>query len=518
VSSLYQGLAERLPDAQLIETHISSVLLAGDRAYKIKKPLNLGFLDFSTLALRRHFCEEEIRLNGRLEPDIYLDVVPITGDLTSPALDGPGDVIEYAVQMRRFAQDGLLSEHPQRLTPPLLQQIARRLAVFHDAVARCGDDQPYGSPERVLRPMLENFKQIRALQKAPEVMARLDYLEAWTRSRFQALESCIAGRRQEGHVRECHGDLHLGNMAAEGGRLIIFDGIEFNPNLRWIDTISELAFLLMDLDEKGHSAAGWRLLDDYLQITGDYPGLRLLRFYQCYRAMVRAKVEAIRLQQEGSGSGPGSQFSAYLRQAEADTRPPHPGLLITHGFSGSGKSTVSQQLLMDLPAIRLRSDVERKRLAGMQARQQSGAAAGAGIYSAEFSRLTYARLRDLAEVLLQAGFTVIVDATFLNTDQRLPFRQLAEQLGAPFLILDLQVPEAELRRRVALRTHQGSDVSEADLKILERQLAAAVPLAEEERRAVWAITPSRPLDSAALREFLDGKKGVRPHFPYDMEE
>ena len=506
LTGLIRLLESRGEAVTRIETHISSVLLCGNRAYKIKKPLDLGFLDFSTLARRRFCCEEEVRLNRRLAPDIYLGVVAVTGTPEHPQLGGEGKPIEYAVEMRRFSQAGLLSDASEALTPELADAIADRLAAFHAGIERAGPDQPYGDPQRVLFPMTQNFDQIRDLTGGAAARP-LQQLEAWTRQQYQALESTLRRRKAEGFIRECHGDLHLGNIAVDEGTLIIFDGIEFNPDLRWIDTMNELAFLLMDLDGRGHPGLAQRVLNRYLEQSGDYAGVALIRFYQVYRAMVRAKVAAIRLRQPGLDAAAGAaleqEFSGYLEQAAGYTRPRPQALLLTHGPSGSGKSTVTGALLERLPGvIRLRSDVERKRLAGMTAAAASGSGLESGIYTPAFSRRTYRRLLDLSAALLEAGFSPLVDATFLKQAQRRPFLDLAEQRGVPWLILDFQVPLAELRRRVSGRKARGGDVSEADLAVLERQIEGSEPLDDREQARVLTWTPEQPVAAERVRECL----------------
>ena len=380
VANLKRVLQARESDVELIETHISSVLLAGGFAYKIKKPLDLGFLDFSTPERRALMCREEVRLNSRLAPDIYLDVVAITGSEEDPRLGGPGEVIEYAVRMRRFPQAGLLSTHPERLTPQVVDELVRRLVEFHGQIARVPVDQPYGNPSEVLYPMRQNFEQIRALPGTEVYADRLNVLEEWTQKTFERLRARLEQRKAEGFIRECHGDLHLGNIALEDGRLIIFDGIEFNPSLRWIDVMSELAFLLMDMEEKGCLTQARRLLNGYLESSGDYQGMALLRFYQVYRAMVRAKVSAIRAGQPGMAGEERAkiegEISAYLDQALAYTRIISPALLITLGLSGSGKSTLAGGLVESLAALRLRADLERKRMLGLQPEARTGSRAG----------------------------------------------------------------------------------------------------------------------------------------------
>lgn len=494
---LIQGLRQPAcwPDGigpdRVIETHISTVLLVGEYAYKIKKPLDLGFLDFSTLARRREFCEEEIRLNRRLAPDIYLEVVPFSGTPEAPQPFGKGEAIEYAVRMRRFSQDGLLSEHLEQVTPTLVDRLAERLAAFHAAIKAADGATDFGSPDRVRSPMRENFTQIRALIQDQVVLRQLDQLADWTERQATELEPLLHERKIGGFIRECHGDLHLGNIALEDGELLIFDGIEFNPGLRWIDVISELAFLLMDLDEKGLETLTQRLLNHYLELSGDYTGLPLLRFYQVYRAMVRAKVTAIRLSQGDVAATERTRLEAelgrYLSLAMRYTEPRPGGLIITHGLSGSGKSTGAQACTEQLPAVRIRADVERRRLAGIGTSAASGSALNEGIYTKDFSMRAYERLSQLAGSVVKAGQVAIVDATFLRREDRERFRLQAAALGVPFLILDFRLPEALLRQRIQRRQQQGGDPSEATLAVLEQQLATADPLSVRELKSVVAV-------------------------------
>jgi hypothetical protein len=467
-----------------IETHISHVFLAGDYAYKLKKPVNLGFLDFSTPERRHFFCQEELRLNARLAPHLYLEVVPVTGSLEAPRLGGTGEALEYAVKMRRFDQAGLLSTRP--LGGDLPERIAERVAAFHASIPAVGADQPFGSPEAVLVPMLANFEAIRSRVRDEAILGRLAGLENWTRSRHAQLTPVLSRRRGEGFVRECHGDMHRGNIALDGGEILIFDGIEFNPGLRWIDTQSELAFLLMDLEEAGELGAARRLLNRYLEQTGDYAGLRVLDFYQVYRALVRAKVLAIRLSQpdltpeevENDRRG----LADYLTLAEGYTQPRHPCLCLAHGVSGSGKSRLALGLRARLPLIHLRSDIERKRLFGLAegARTHPGAVSG-GIYGPEAGGRAYGRLLDLAGTLLDAGYSPLVDATFLTQAQRAPFLDLASARGLPCRVLACDAPVEVLRERVLRRAEEGADPSEAGVEVLEAQLAGREPLNSAER-------------------------------------
>ena len=481
---------------QRIDTHISTVVLAGKDAYKVKKPVNLGFLDYSTLEKRRRACEEEVRLNRRLAPQVYLRALAITGTETAPRPGGDGTAIDWAVHMHRFDPDAILSNHVEKLDRGLVEKLAWRIARFHSDAAPCPEKFHYGTPEAIIGPVAQNFSQIRAHRGGDRRF--LDRLAVWSRARQRDLREVQYQRRAGGYVRECHGDLHLGNIALIGGEPVVFDGIEFSAELRWIDTMSDLAFLTMDLTRVGRADLARWLLDGYLQLTGDYAGLRVLRFYQVYRAMVRAKVAAIRITQ--SDLAPAwrereiAEFCRYMRLAEAFTHPSPRAVVITQGVSGAGKSTMTGKLLDHIPAVRLRSDVERKRLAGISPRSDIVTGFDAGIYSADMTERTYVRLEVLAQEIVEAGFVAIVDATFLKREHRGRFSGLAERLDVPFVILDCEAPEPLLRQRVAERLARHDDASDADLEVLDAQLKAREPLSYFELAASIRVSPDLPLE------------------------
>lgn len=484
---------------ELHETHISWVLLAGDYAYKIKKPVDFGFLDFSTLARREHSCREELRLNRRLAPDLYLDVLPIAGSPAAPRMGGAGPVLEYAVQMHRFGQDALYDHLADagRLDAALLDPLADVLAKFHGAVARSGPDGRLGAPECVHAYARQNFEQIRPRLEVADDLDRLAVLEDWTERAGARLAPRMTQRQAEGAVRECHGDLHLGNIVLWRGRPTPFDCIEFNPELRWIDVISELAFLLMDLEVRGLAGPAWGLLNRYLQRTGDYGGVALLDYYRVYRALVRAKIACL--------SAAPAVYRRYLDYALSVIRPRAPLLAITHGVSGSGKSHLAARLAGPLTAIWLRSDVERKRLAGLPAEATSGSAWGEGLYTQDSSARTYRRLLELAAMVLAAGHSVLVDATFLRRADRAAQHDLARRSGAGFLILSLQAPPSLLRQRVQERQRGGGDASEADLAVLQRQWAIREPLDAAEMDCTLHIDPGQALDAAAIARAIGSR-------------
>ena len=444
----------------LLETHISWLLLVDGFAYKLKKPIVLSFLDYGSAARRHFFCDEELRLNRRFSPALYLDVVPVRQSG------------EWAVMMRRFDEAGRLDHLCRRgeLTLAHVAELARVIVEFHQNAACAPLNSRFAAPALVFCAALANFAE---LQRYPGPDAdRLFKLKAWTCRNFVTLRPQLLVRQRGGCVRECHGDLHLGNLVLIAGKVRLFDCIEFNEDYRWIDVASELAFPYADLlAHRRPDLAAW-LLNEWLAATGDYAALPLLRFYAVYRALVRAKVAAIR--------GDAKARNDYLTLAERLTAPTQPQLIITHGLPGSGKTRASTALLLadgTAGSVRLRADVERKRLFGLAANAPSSSPLHTGIYSADANVRTYARLADLAADLLAAGWSVIVDATFLERQQRACFRDLAERAGVPFKILACSASTATLRQRIAER--QG-DASEATVAVLEWQLARLEPLAADE--------------------------------------
>lgn len=471
---------------QLIETHISWVFLCGPYAYKIKKAINLDFLDFSTLGKRKFYCEEELRLNGRLAPELYLAVVPITGTPDQPQLGGSGEALEYAVKMRRFPQEALLSDmaDQNRLGNTCIDQITAQVADFHQTIPVAAMGTRYGDPEHVSTPVYDNFVQIRERTHDARHVQLLDRVHEWAEHEHQACYEQFRQRKQGGFIRECHGDMHLGNMAIVDGRPVIFDGIEFNPDLYWIDVMSEVAFLCMDLEDHEKRYLAFRFLNGYLEWTGDYGGMRVFHYYLAYRAMVRAKVAGIRLSQEAGRDRrlPAAQeFERYLRLALSYTQPQRPVLFLTHGLSGSGKSTHSAPLVEQMGAIRIRSDRERQRLFGKGKKEGEAATIDQGVYSDDATRQTYTKLAELAEMVLKSGYSAIIDATFLERQQRDPFKQLADRLGVPVRILFFRADPDVLRQRIRGRLREGRDISEADLSVLEHQLAVYVGLDDDEQ-------------------------------------
>jgi aminoglycoside phosphotransferase family enzyme/predicted kinase len=478
---------------KVLETHISWVILAGDFAYKFKKAVNFGFLDFSTLQKRHFYCQEEVRLNRRFAPQLYLDVVGVSGSLTEPVLDGPGQPLEFAVKMRRFSQDSLLGKlaADRQLLPEHVDEIADLLARIHSTSECAGEDSDFGLADGIHHWVQENFSQIRKALQPEDLDPELSRLENWCQQEFAARRKHLELRRKNGFIRECHGDLHLGNLALIDGRITPFDCIEFNPQLRWIDVMSEAAFLMMDLLDRGYTGLAYRFLNGYLHRTGDYGGLGILRYYLVYRALVRAKVAALRLAQSAGQTESRIEaqrdFSAYISLAANWAVTPAPFLLIMHGVSGSGKSWYAAQLTEKLGAIQLRSDIERKRLHGYGVNAKTGSGVQSGIYTPAASERTYTHLAGLAGSVIAGGLPVIVDAAFLKIAERQRFQQLAKSLGVCFGILHMEADEPTLIARIERRREVGIDPSEAGVAVLKSQLATQEPLLPSEMDAVYNI-------------------------------
>lgn len=497
--SLILALRRHLQDqlgapVPLLETHISWVLLAGPVAYKLKKPVRLSFVDFGTLAARKHFCEEEVRLNQRLAASLYLGVASVCGPREAPTI-GPGEAIDYVVCMQRFPDGALLQEllAARRLESAQLDGLAQRMAEFHGNAPSAAPLSDFGSSEQVTRAALD---VVAGLREACAPL-RIDAIQAWVEEHARALRTAWLARQRTGAVRECHGDLHLANVVLFNGELLPFDCIEFDPALRWIDVLSDMSFLTMDLKAHGRDDLAFRVLDVYLQHSGDYAGLTVLRFYEVYRALVRARVAGLRACAAAGGSQPGDPDYLACAQRLMRCSGGAPRLLIMHGLSGSGKSTLAGRLSEAAGAIRIRSDVERKRLFGLSALQRS-AGGPVDIYTPEATRRTFGRLADCARAALQAGYAVIVDAAFLRRAERQRFRALAAQLQVPFAILHCRTGPARLRQRVAERSAGPGDASEATLDVLRRQFAFQEPLDADERAIAWEVATDDLVDVASL--------------------
>ncbi|HEY5649058.1 MAG TPA: AAA family ATPase [Nitrospiria bacterium] len=494
-----------------LHTHISDVFLTGKFAYKVKKAVDLKFLDFSSLEKRKFFCEREVALNRRLAQDIYLGVVPITVDNGAVRVGGKGEVIEYAVKMVQFDQKGLLNAVAKRgeLTADHMRTLAGQLAGFHRS-ALC--DEGYGHPRVVGEHVLGNFKQTEKYRGIVVERDRFDRLREFSEMFLEEHTAGFEERMHRGAIRICHGDLHLRNICLDRDRLIIFDCIEFNEALSHIDVISEAAFLMMDLDHRGLHGLGNVFFNTYLDETQDYPGLSVLDFYLIYRAMVRAKVAVISLDDPDMNKKEkreaGNRAGAYFELAHRYLMTHDPRLIIMAGVSGSGKSTVAQDLSRAENAVVIRSDVLRKHIAGIELDTRAGGQGGyeEGIYTHEMTERTYAGLLKAAEAVVESGRWAILDATFGNSDLRRAALEWAEKKEIPFTIIHCSAPVPELESRLVGREARGVDASDAGVAVMRRQLSTFDPIEPFEETFTLTLHTEQGWDAKRI-----ARKVRKPH-------
>ena len=492
-----------------IQTHTAWVILTGKDAYKIKKPVDFDFLDFSTLEKRRHWCEEEVRLNRRFAPNVYVGVTKIRGTLKQPHVDGSGPVLEYAVHMRQFPDKQLLSElaEDKQLTDSHIDQLSEKIAIFHQTTEQASPESAYGQPAVIQHWVSENFRYLLPLLKTDSDRDQLERIQQWTHEQEQQLKPHFEHRKHHGFIRECHGDLHLRNLTIIDGVITPFDCIEFNDKLRWIDVMSEVAFLIMDLQTHGYPNFGHQFLNAYLQLTGDYEGLKGLPYYLVYRALVRAKVAILRREQISPQSHDylecTTEYRHYIQFALQHIDKVRPVLLITHGFSGSGKSYLAKALNEARGIIQIRSDIEQKRLSGLSAREHNKLEIEQGMYESQRTEETYQRLAELATCVINAGFSALLDATFLKQRHRNLIRQFADTLKIPFLIVHCVATHAVLEQRVHDREKVGEDPSDATLQVLEAQRGKAQPLRTDEEPLTLTVDTGQKNYMQPLLENLD---------------
>ena len=510
-----QAYPHPVTSVDVIETHISWILLTGSVVYKLKKPVSMGFVEASRLDQRLHYCREELRLNQRLAPHLYCDVVAIVGpeaqasvgpSCLDPAQPLPASLIDVAVRMRQFAPDDLLSNALEAGAVDRLQltDLATSLGHFHREADGIAPDQDYGSPQSVTEPVFTNLMVLDQLVSDPHQRDVLERHRAWVDQEMQRLDGRFAERHRAGAIRECHGDLHCANIrVGTGGRLEVFDAIDFNARLRWIDPISEMAFLVMDLVMRGEPSGALQLLNAWLECTGLYDALDLWPWYVAYRAMVRAKVSAMQLSESRDPHRQRllqSDLQRYLQMASDQEQSPSGGLVLMHGLSGSGKSTLSDVLIAPLMAVRIRSDRERQR-AFMPSSDRQARFSG-DRYGPEVTEwLFHDQLPRLVQQSLQSGLSVIVDATFLRRRERKRMADLAEDLGRNWAIVHCRCSEATARCRIQARQQQGTDPSEADMAVRDQQMQWSEALdAGEQKRTVLCdeYTPFKAVQSELL--------------------
>jgi hypothetical protein len=491
----------RPAEVTLVQTHISYVFLAGSEVYKVKKAVSFPFLDFSTLERRRFFCHEEVRLNRRLAPEVYLGVVGIRRAGAGYRLTEGDDeeAVEYAVHMRRLPEDRILTSLLERdqVRPDLIDSLVDLLATFHAGARTDPEVSAAGSPQAVARLLEDNFANARRFRGVTIVAEDDDAILAFSRQFLSTHEALLRRRQDEGRIRECHGDLHSEHVCCTDP-IVIFDCIEFNQSFRNCDVAAEIAFLKMDLDFHDRGDLSDRLVSRYSRAARDPDLPMLMPFYACYRAYVRGLVDSLTAAEgevapadrQAAARSAERHFALAYRYTWTRVR----GLLVVTGPSGTGKSTLSEALRRRTGFVHITSDVVRKRLAGIAARERLSGESAAKLYSPEMNARTYATMYDEASAVLESGRAVIVDGTFQRLADRLAVRDLARRHGTPILIVDCECDEGEIRRRLLGRQKKGEDASDADWQVYVQQRRQREPIGPEEAADVLRLDTAQPCE------------------------
>lgn len=482
------------------QTHISSLFLTQQYVYKLKKPVDFGFLNFTTLEARRFYCQEELRLNRRLAPDTYLRVAEIREADGKLSFDGPGKLLDYAVVMKRLPEEKMLGRllQERRVSAEDWRQLAAYLAAFHAQAEQNAEITRYGSLEVIGEDWQENFQQTKPF--VGKSLSEDDYhwMQQQVERFLQQRKGLFAWRQHTGCIRDCHGDLRIDHICLLDEQIAIFDCIEFNKRFRYTDVAAEIAFLFMDLEYSGFADAAHQFVEEYIGASGD-EGLRaMLDFYACYRAYVRGKVESFLLNDPEATT---QEQAQALQRAQAyfdlarhyAKRFAFPLVLITSGLTGTGKSTVAKALAEQLALTLLRSDVLRKELAGLSESKQQHEQYGEGIYSKSFTQKTYEALYQRAEQSLLRGQSVLLDASFIRRADRERAQNLAKRLGAAFYLLECVCPEPVVQERLARREEEGRDVSDGRWEIFQRQKEVAEPITEVDPSCHLLVDTAQPL-------------------------
>ena len=491
---------------KVIETHLSWVFLTEQHAYKLKKPVALYFVDTTSLENRQHFCQEEVRLNSRWASHYYLGVDRLTGSLESPTLNGDGPAVDYLVKMRRWS-DAQQLDHLS-LSCDDAAPLAIRLSQLQGQAPSAGVEMPYGNPTELAVPAVLNFQQVEPMLTERGDLEQLEQLRGWADEALKRLWPRMSERKDQGRIREVHGDLYAGHILRDEWGYQCVDCVEYRSEFRWVDVISEIANLVMDFEARGQQAFANRLINAWLETTGDYHGLWVYMPYKAYRAMVRAKsalieLEPAKIAREKHLSGL-DLYREYANRAETYTQVPHRFLIITHGTIGCGKGELSNRLVEELGVIRLRTDVERRRAHGMAIDAPTDAELDAGIHGTEASDEVYRTLARQAEQILRAGFPVMVSGSFLKRRQRERFQRLADAQGVYLVLLQCVPPESWIEEQIHHRAVIADNPTGANLNLLNHQRRELESLDPSEETYTRQIDTSHPEQIKKLVQELKG--------------
>lgn len=507
----YEHAAEKV---ELRQTHISYVFLVDDLVYKLKKPFDFGFLDYTTVEKRKHFCEEEVRLNSRMCGDAYLGVVPVVKGTDGIRLGGVGEVLDYAVQMRRLPEERMMSHLLERddIVPPMLESLARTIAEFHASSDQSAAIDRAGGFETVAQNWRENFEQTESYISRTITQPEFGDIRAFVEHVLQDDADLFVQRVRDGRVRDCHGDMRTDAVCFGEDGVCIYDCIEFNERFRYSDVAADIAFLAMDLEFRDRRDLSDELLGRYLSHTMDSTLPLLLPFYKAYRAYVRGKVDGFQLDQPEISEEQKAQVTRdaqrYFGLAHAYAMQPLPNALIVMiGVTGSGKSFLANALAAHIGAVVLSSDATRKRLMGVDPSERHHEPFDTGIYDPEVTRRTYETLLDEARPWLRREKPVILDATFLMQEQRRAALVLAAETDAKFLAVDCDVDDQTAMERLSERQDDPTAVSDGRWEIYETQRDRREPVEGELPAGAHAVVDTtQPLEVqiALVEEHLQG--------------
>lgn len=476
---------------KLVQTHASYVFLTGDYAYKVKKSVDFGFFDYSTLDKRKHFLEEELRLNGEIAPDLYLEVLPIIQQEKQFILNAAGTPVEYVLKMRQFPQDCLLSEmlKQDQLTPEHIQELGEVVAKFHQKAKVSPEICSFGDWEQIKSALDNNYKQTAKYIDIVQPQKQYQETKEFSDTFFQEKQALFNQRQEKNFIRECHGDLHLRNICYWPNKIQLFDRIEFNKPFRFVDVMYDIAFAVMDLDAKKQTAFGNLFLNTYLEHTGDWEGVQLLPLYLSRQAYVRAKVTSFLLDDpqvaEKDKKEAAETAKDYYSLAHSYTQQKTGKIFLMSGISGTGKTTVGRAIAQHTQAIHIRSDAVRKHLAGISLHRKGTA----DLYSAEMSQKTYQRLWELGKMLVSQGFNVVLDGKYDRLKWRTPILEYAQTHQNPLKIVHCTAPMDLLCDRLNQRK---GDISDATADLLSQQKSAQEDFQPNEQMYSVTVDTSQP--------------------------
>ncbi len=471
---------------EVLQTHISYVFLTGKYAFKVKKPVNFGFLDFSTLEKRRYYCEEELRLNQRLCPDLYLEVVPITRVNGGLELAGNGKVVEYAVKMQQFPGDRIMKQvlETEGVGVDVIWDICSRLVAFYNDNPSNDEITKYGALDAVKQNIDENFEQTQSKIGITIDKPTFNQLKKVNARFFTENEQVFSQRQQGGFIHDCHGDLHSGNIVL-ADEVLIFDCIEFNKRFRFCDVASDIGFFAMDLDFLNYPYLSSEFIQCYIEKSGDTTVFSVLNFYKCYRAYVRGKVAGFRLddpqiqktdkQEAITAAQAYFDLSAYycsLMDIELSKK--QPLLFLVGGLTGTGKSTVAGKIAVDYGAELVNTDVVRKEMAGIDKYEPHRDAFNTGLYDPKNIDQTYEQVVKKAQEYLEAERNVVLDATFVYQRHRQLAQTLAHHLEIPLIVIECVCNPKIVKQRLEKRM-QEKTVSDGRWEIYQQQLKTHDP-------------------------------------------